>query len=187
MEFIDGKPVVNHLVRFRNRVDINDEAAKAVKDGEIVFWLLRARCLPPQYCEAGDGDDRYRLNIQAVEAAAPIQGQLRDEANTYLLHGGDAQGYFSLDIPRFPDGDNLFAQKDRQLAEITEIVKGADTIREGENVVDAVRRLLQPQLSVLEAPEISPIDDDSVERVGSIYGPNHSGRNRAVLETAFGE
>lgn len=103
MEFIDGNPVVAHRARFQNQFPVHDEDEAAVRDGETVVWIVRARCLPPQYFPASkDGLDRYRLSIQKVEEAVPLGPDLRDQALAYLSGGLD-QTYLS---PR-PEGFEL--------------------------------------------------------------------------------
>jgi hypothetical protein len=75
MEFIDDHPVVAHRVRFRGRADITDDQANLVRDNNTMVWLVRARCLPPQYHPiSADGDERYRFNIQDIEGAIPLDG-----------------------------------------------------------------------------------------------------------------
>lgn len=90
MEFIDGHAVTRYSVRFRNRSEITEAEADVVKDGNIICWLVRARCQPPAYTPvAKDEEDRLRLSVQDVQTAVPLTGNLRDSALTYLEHGAD--------------------------------------------------------------------------------------------------
>lgn len=105
MEFIDDHPVVSHRIRFKNRIDIDEDQARHVKDDRTIVWLVRARCLPPQYHPiTADSDERYRINVQAVTEALPLDGEALAQAVAYLDHGG-TQGTFNLDVPVFPEPD----------------------------------------------------------------------------------
>jgi hypothetical protein len=100
MELIDGNPVVSHVVRFKDRTEISDRDADAVKDGAVVVWIVRTRCQPPSYHSTRkDSDDRYRFNVQTVEAAAVLHGELRDGALAYLDDPTQTQGRFVFDHP----------------------------------------------------------------------------------------
>jgi hypothetical protein len=93
LELIDGNPVVSHVVRFKDRTTITDTDADAVRDGAVIVWIVRTRCQPPSYHPvAKDSDDRYRFNIQTVEAAAVLHDELRDGAIAYLDDPTQNQG-----------------------------------------------------------------------------------------------
>jgi hypothetical protein len=102
-EFIDGNPIVSHVVRFKDRATISETDAEDVKDGAVVVWIVRTRCEPPSYHPvAKDSDDRYRFNIQKVEAAAVLRGPQRDGALAYLDDPTQNQGRFVFESPTFP-------------------------------------------------------------------------------------
>jgi hypothetical protein len=147
MEFIDDKPVVAHAVRFRSRATISETDARLVRDGNIVAWLVRARCGPPSYgAAAGDEDDRCRLNVQVVEQVVPLDGAEREAALAYLEHGG-AQGYLGFDVPRHDD-PSLFDANEFgpgaafELRRLRGLLFNLGELRDNESPVDAVRRLL---------------------------------------------
>jgi hypothetical protein len=99
-EFIDGNPVLSHVVRFKDRTEITDTDANTVKDGEVILWIVRTRCQPPSYHPIEkDGDERYRYNIQEVQAAAVLHGDLRDGAIAYLDDPTQRQGRFVFTAP----------------------------------------------------------------------------------------
>ena len=109
LELIDGNPVVSHVVRFKDRTEISDEDAQAVRDGAVIVWVVRTRCQPPSYHPvAKDSDDRYRFNIQQVQAAAVLHGDLREGALAYL--DDPIQGRFVFDAPTYPDGTERLAE-----------------------------------------------------------------------------
>lgn len=101
MEFIDNHPVVDHRVRFTDRVGITEHDAELVKDGQVVVWIVQSICLPPSYHPfARDSEDRYRFNIQRVERAAALSGPLRESALAYLDDPDQRQGYLAFEAPR---------------------------------------------------------------------------------------
>lgn len=104
-ELIDGNPVVSHIVRFKDRVTINEVDAEAVRDGAVIVWIVRTVCQPPSYHPIKkDSDERYRFNIQDVKAAAVLHGELRDGALAYLDDPTQTQGRFVFEAPLY-NGD----------------------------------------------------------------------------------
>jgi hypothetical protein len=199
VEFIDEHPVVAHRVRFRNRVDVAEAHGDLVKDDMVVLWLVRTRCEPPQYHPVTkDAEERYRLNIQAVDDALPLAGQLRDQAVAYLEHGG-LQGYLDFNVPRFRQEEIFDANDygpgaaDHQLAQLAEYLNDIGEFRDNETPLDAVRRLLdhnapteEPPVAFMpETPVPLGLDTGEVEVLGSIYG-DHPPASRAIIEEAFG-
>jgi hypothetical protein len=99
-EYIDGHPVVSHIVRFKDRTPITDTDALAVRDGAVIVWIIRTVCQPPSYHPMKkDSDDRYRFNIQDVKAAAVLHDELREGALAYLDDPSQAQGRLVFDAP----------------------------------------------------------------------------------------
>lgn len=198
MEFIDDHPVVAHRVRFRNRVDVAEAHGNLVKDDMVVMWLVRTRCEPPQYHPVTkDAEERYRFNIQAVEAAVPLAAQNRDEAIAYLEHGG-LQGYLDLNVPRFRqepliEDESAPSIAERQLAQLADHLHQLGEFREDETPVDAVARLLarrrEPPApsngSTPHMPEPRGLNPGEVETLGSVYGDSPPA-SRAIIEEAFG-
>lgn len=199
MEFIDEHPVVAHRVRFRNRVDVSEAHADLVKDDMVVVWIMRTRCEPPQYHPVTkDAEERYRFNIQAVEAATPLAGALRDQALAYLETGAD-QGYLDLNVPRFRQEEIFDADEygpsaaQHQLNQLAEYLSGIGQFQEGETPLEMIRRLLGPDVSDVppqrldEHPMFSPPEPlglGEVEIVGSIYGDRRPA-SRDLIEGAF--
>lgn len=201
MEFIDDHPVVAHRVRFRNRVDIAETHGELVKDDMTVLWLVRTRCEPPQYHPiTKDADERYRFNIQAVEDAIPLAGQIRDQGMAYLEHRG-LQGYLDFNVPRFRqellfEGEPAPTTAERQLAQLAEYLHEIGEFREDETATDAVTRLLSRRGTPVAVGEPTPGTPDlvsqslglapgEVEVLGSVYG-DHPPASRAIIEDAFG-
>lgn len=204
MEFIDDHPVVSHRVRFRNRVEIADDQAGLVKDDMTVAWLVRTRCLPPQYHPVnGEDEERYRFNIQAVQHAVPLAGVMRDQALAYLEHGGH-QGYVDFGVPRFKQ-DPMFDAEEfgadaaaHQLARLAEYLHEIGEFREDETALDAVRRLLERRFSPIDHDEPVALgerepfpvplglDTGEVEVVGSIYPNGNRPASRTLIEDWFG-
>ena len=200
MEFIDEHPVVAHRVRFRNRVDVSEAHADLVKDDMVVVWIMRTRCEPPQYHPVTkDAEERYRFNIQAVEAATPLAGVLRDQALAYLETGAD-QGYLDFNVPRFRQ-EEIFdpnqygpGAAEHQLNQLAEYLHEIGELHEDDTPVEAVRRLVEgrtqdpsakmPDERPLFPPTPEPLGLGEVEVVGSIYGDRRPA-SRDLIEGAF--
>lgn len=204
MEFIDDHPVVSHQVRFKNRTDITAEQAQLVKDDLVVVWLVRARCQPPSYHPVGrDTAERYRFNVQAVEGAAPLDGDMRTQALAYLEHGPD-QAYVEFGNPRFKQED-LFDAADYgpdaaeyQIAELARYLHDQGALDPDLSPVDNVRLLVE---ALNDEPKVIPaiqqlfrepslLDDNTpgeVEVVGSIYSNGRRPASLEVLRKAFGD
>jgi hypothetical protein len=194
VEFIDDHPVVAHRVRFRNRVDVAEAHSDLVKDDMVVVWLMRTRCEPPQYHPVTkDAEERYRFNIQNVQGAVPLEGQLRDQALAYIEHG-NAQGYLDLEVPKHPEA--LFdpseygpGAAENQIAEFTKYLDEIGELRDDETPVEALRRIVEGDQGAERhelPPQIElPLSPGDVETLGSIYG-DHPPPSRAIIEQAFG-
>lgn len=186
MEFIDEKPVVAHVIRFRNRAAITETSARLVRDGDTVVWLVRARCQPPSYGPAaGDENDRCRLNVQVVEEAIPLDGAEREAALALLDHGNH-QGYLDFggrhDDPALFDATDFGPGAPAELHRLRGLL--ADELRDGESVVDAVQRLLNTTPPTETPPPPRPLPEhDGVEVVGSVP---RSAETQRYLDEAFG-
>lgn len=189
MECIDDHPVVNHRVRFRGRADITEDQAPLVRDGHIVVWLVRTRCRPPQYHPVtADSDDRYRFNIQDVEAVVPLDGEPRNQALAYLDHHPHAQGYLHLEIPRHPETSlDPDLDLDRDLSDALAYLEAHNVRRPGETLLDVLTRILEPPPEPQPAPAPLPAPSgQDVEVVGSVYRNGRPGATQAILEEQFG-
>lgn len=200
MEFIDDHPVVSHQVSFKNRAEITDQQAKQVKDDMVVAWLVRTRCQPPSYHPVGrDSGERYRFNVQKVEDAVPLDGDLRAQALAYLEHGPD-QGYVDFGNPRFQQDELFDGGGDRDskqvLSEIAEVLHRAGVLDESVALVENVGRLVGNRQVPPPRPEASepvehgplvPVGAGEVERVGSIYRNGRRPASLDVLREAFGD
>lgn len=185
MEFIDQHPVVSYRVRFKDRAEITDEAAAAVKDGNVIHWLVRARCQPPSYHPVTkDAEERYRFNVQEVESVLPLQGSAADAAVAFMAHG-EVQGYLNLGAARYPDPDGAI----EELAQIRELLVEAGI---EDSPVEYLRKTL-PAATVIEEDHPRPLVDvlaepstNGVEVVGSIY---RGGRSETydLLDAMFGD
>jgi hypothetical protein len=134
VEFIDGHPVTDCRVRFRLRAIVEAEHADAVRDGDVIIWVVRARCLPPQYFEVTkDSDERYKLAIQDVEDAVPLTGESRAAAIAFL-DGGRDQLTLPFDAPDEPIESS-------EVAELRLLLDDLGGIGDGETLADAVARL----------------------------------------------
>lgn len=115
MELIDGNPVVRHVVRFKDRTQISENDATHVRDGAVLVWLVKARCEPPSYHPLEkDSDNRYRFNVQVVQAATVLAGKLRDGALAYLDDPTQDQGHLVFDHPIFPE--DIYVLEDERAA-----------------------------------------------------------------------
>lgn len=162
MEFIDGHAVIAHQVRFRLRTDISERYVDAVRDGDTIVWLVRSRCLPPQYFPtAKDSDDRYKLAVQDVENAVPLTGAQREAALSYLDHGSD-----QLLLPFDPP------QPNDEIAELHAWLADIGDLREGESVLQTFQRLFAARPETKEAPEQNVLPDSdylaAVERATAV-------------------
>jgi hypothetical protein len=164
IELIDGNPVVSHVVRFKDRVEITDTDAEAVKDGAVVVWIVRTRCQPPSYHPvAKDSEDRYRFNIQEVEAAAVLHGTLRDGAIAYLDDPTMNQGRFVFDHPTY------WEPGDAETVDICEFGKK-----------DPVATITLADFESADTAVIEQDDDGTVHVVGNVYGPTGSEIQRLI-------
>lgn len=196
MEFIDDHPVTSHRVRFQGRAEITEIDAGHVKDGNVMAWLVRTRCQPPQYHPlARDADDRYRFNIQAVETAMPLTGSARDAA-LIRLNRGQPQLWDIEDQPdaTLEDPDDLH----REVAALRDYLAELGELHEGERLVNAVTRVVEQRSGTvmgvgrvedpafaMAAQRVSDPDSD-VEVVGSIYRNDRKSDLQALLNEQFG-
>jgi hypothetical protein len=137
MELIDGHPVVEHQVRFRLRTTVDERYAEQIRDGETMVWIVRALCKPPQYYPLGkEADERYKLAVQDVEAAAPLSGEAVAGALAYLDGAGD-----QLVLPFGNDDDD-------EVTELRSLLSDIGELREGERLADTFRRVAQASIQV---------------------------------------
>ncbi len=165
-ELIDGNPVVSHVVRFKDRTTISETDAQEVRDGAVIVWIVRARCEPPSYHPVRkDSDDRYRFNVQTVQAAAVLHGELRDDALAYLDDPTQAQGRLRFDAPTYPE---------REPAEITSDLAFFET----------AEPLLGPKISpdALAGPDPEPEPAGDTVRI-PLYEGGGSETHRLMAET----
>jgi len=175
LELIDGNPVVSHVVRFKDRTTITEHDAQAVRDGAVVVWIVRTLCQPPSYHPvAKDTDDRYRFNIQDVQAAAVLHGELRDGALAYLDDPTMTQGRFVFDAPVYNGEAGVVDVKDTPAFQETGTAWPPVYLYGSEEPV-TTRPL--PDLPDSAYPpggtplEVELDDDDETHRVvGSVYG-----------------
>lgn len=203
MENIDGRPVVSHRVRFRDRAVVPERYRDLVRDGERIVWLVRATCKPPSYHVIDDAD-RYRLNIQVVEDAIPLDGTDRETAIALLDHDGTAQGLF-VDVPAYR-GEEKSAQE--TLDELRTWLDGLGASRDDETLLATIQRLTGNQAmgadSVVQYPQpfevtVTPepaftsqydptpvrMDAGSTERIGRLHDQGHRGETSALLDEVF--
>lgn len=197
VELIDGHPVVEQQIRFRLRTIVDERYSSQIRDGETMVWVVRALCKPPQYYPlAKEADERYRLAVQDVEAAAPLAGEARASALAYIDGAGD-----QLVLPF--NGEDELEELRSHLSDIGEL-------HEGERLVDAFRRLTPGSVVIEEppraevpperveprsdaeppAPYVPPAialpDSGDVEVVGSIYRRGRSELSD-LIDSKFGE
>lgn len=170
-ESIDGNPVVSHLVRFKDRVTITDEDAQHVRDGAVIIWILRTRCQPPSYHPVEkDSDDRYRFNIQSVQAAAVLHGELREGAIAYLDDPTQGQGRLRFVAPTYPDDEPVDA-KDSSVWRETATTFPPHAVDIDTPLPDFPDSAYPPGGTPLE---VDLIDEGAVRTAGSIYGDRGS-------------
>ena len=179
LELIDGNPVVSHVVRFKDRTTINEHDADAVRDGAVVVWIVRTVCQPPSYHPVKrDSDERYRFNIQNVQAAAVLHGELRDGALAYLDDPTMTQGRFVFDAPLY-DGSDEPAEINTNLAfhEIPAEWSGP--------LPDMPDSAYPPGGTPLDVKLLADLagddeDEDGVRVAGSVYGVGGSDTQRLL-------
>lgn len=157
MELIDGHPVMEHQIRFRLRTIIDERYADQIRDGETMAWVVRALCKPPQYYPLGkEADERYKLAVQDVQAAAPLAGEARASALAYLDGASD-----QLVLP--------FNGEDDELAELRDHLSGIGELRDDERLVDTFRRLTPGTIVIEEPPraEVPPERPSEREPTGA--------------------
>lgn len=124
-----------------------------------MVWLVKARCLPPQYHPTAKGaEERYRFNIQEVTTVTPLSGTMREEAIAYMDHGID-QSFCSESrefAPRFPFQDG-FAPCAQEAHELAEYLHEIGELQENETLTSALRRLLERRITVDNRVPISRI------------------------------
>lgn len=207
MEYIDDHAVIRYQVRFRDRIEIPEDQAANVRDGNIMVWLVRTECLPPSYHPVTkDSEDRYRFNIQAVHAAVPLKGPQR-EAGLVFLESGSDQGYLAFEAPSYSENGlhDPLAQHD-ELEEIAKVLATHGIVpADGETLGRCLDRVLpavrfpdrdpDPDPQPTDGPEYHEDhaawdrrqfpDGTGVEVVGSIYS-NGKSKDRQLIEEAFG-
>lgn len=177
-ELVDGKPVVSHVVRFKDRVTITDTDAEAVRDGAVVVWIVRTVCQPPSYHPTKkDSDDRYRFNIQNVKAAAVLHDELREGALAYLDDPSQTQGRLVFDAPLY-NGDVGPAEIVDNLAFVE-----TGTVWPPGPLPDLPASAYPPGGTPLEVDllDVELPDDDSSVRV-SIYGEEGSDTQKLLAK-----
>lgn len=188
MEYIDDRPVVEHQVRFRNRVPVTETDAPLVRDGNTVVWLLRARSSPPLYTSPSPGsEERVRVNVQIVEDAVPLAGSAGESATAYLdwrLDGDTPEGASLFDPAHFGPGVH------GDLYRLRRLLEDRGHLRDDEDPVDTVARLLSAAVPANEHPQpiagspvTAPPEPDGVEVVGTIH---RGATTQRYLDEAFG-
>jgi len=161
VELIDGHPVMEHQIRFRLRATVDEHYAGEIRDGETMVWLVQALCKPPQYYPLGkDADERYKLAVQDVQAAAPLVGEGRASALAYLDGAGD-----QLVLPFH--GEDEATELRAYLATIGEL-------NDDERLIDAFHRLTTPSTVVVEQ-----------EPAADAVPPEVAAERAAVMERAM--
>lgn len=205
MEFIDDHPVIRYQVRFRDRVEIPEDQAAGVRDGNIMVWLVRTECLPPSYHPVTkDAEERYRFNIQAVQGAVPLKGAQREAALVFIESGPD-QGYLAFEAPSYSENGLHDPLAERsELEAIAKVLASHGIVAaDGESLDACLDRVLPPVRFPDPDPEPQPSDGPEhhedhaawdrrqfpepggVEVVGSIYS-NGKSKDRKLIEEAFG-
>jgi hypothetical protein len=175
LEMIDGNPVVAHLVRFKDRATISEIDAEAVRDGAVIVWIVRTVCQPPSYHPMSKGsDERYRFNIQAVQAAAVVHGELRDGALAYLDDPTQTQGRLVFEHPTYSSED-----EDPGPADIVTSLAFMETgtVWPPGPLPDLPDTAYGPGNTPLE---VDFDDDENSHVVGSVYGPQGSDAHRLL-------
>lgn len=196
-EFIDGNPVTRHVVRFKDRAQISDIDAEAVKDGAVIVWIVRTRCQPPSYHPIGHGsDERYRFNVQTVEAAAVVHGDLRDGALAYLDDPTQTQGRLIFGHPTYeaeetivdlyefgnaepvgtitmppgpePDSDDAYHHDTAKLPDVPDDPQFGSPDRDP--IAAIATGDILARLEATDTAELEADEDGTVHVVGSVYG-----------------
>lgn len=160
MELYDGIPVTSYQGRFSGSFEVDGRNNDLVKLGKVCVWVVVARSGESQTKEVADGEEAQRKVVQKVEAAIPLEGDLRDEAIVWLSHDGERG---SIGFAR----ENTPAE--RQLEKLRlylEEFHGDSLKGEGEEtVMDATMRLLDRLASGVPVErDLEDMDDN--ERPG---------------------
>lgn len=190
-EMFDGYTVDAYQARFSGTIDVEDEFAESLYTGRVTVWLLAARNGEAQFKETADAESVIRKNVQKIEMAIPLDGQMRDEAIIYLSHAGTQGGVsFKRDVSQESEEiDRLAGYLLRNFGQ--EIGREAS-----ESAVDVALRLLDrvlvEEVPTIEIPsdvdpetgEVHPVplievlanvtDDDVTVTVGSIDDRRYS-------------
>jgi hypothetical protein len=160
-------------VRFADRVDIDERDAQAVRDGEVLVWLVQAECQPPSYQRMkADSEERCRFNGQKVLRATPLAGSLAESAIAYLDHPNQDQGWLAFSSPYY----------DGEIHDPTaELPPGTCPICLGNLTESGTCETGHKPIANSED------DDQGTTVVGSIYGPEHRGDTQRLLDEAFGK
>lgn len=171
MELYDGIPVTSYQGRFSGSFEVDGNNNDLLKLGKVCLWVVVARSGESQTKEIADGEEAQRKVVQKVEAAIPLQGDLRDEAIVWMSHDGErgSVGFARENTPA-----------ERQLEKLglyLEEFHGESLKPEGsESVIDATMRLLDrlamgvpiereaqldDQIEALEAVLATPADEES--------------------------
>lgn len=150
-EMFDGYSVNAYQARFAGTIDVEDEFAESLYTGRVTVWLLAARNGEAQFKEHPDGDSVTRKNVQKIEMAVPLDGELRNDAIVYLSHAG-TQGGVSFRRER-DEGSEIDRLAGFLLRNFGQEI-GADA---SESAVDVAVRLLERVLveksPVIEVPD----------------------------------
>lgn len=188
MEYHDGKPVTRHEAWFRKRVfEVPETDADALEEDRVVPWLVMGVSRDSSYHKRRDDPDaKARTCIIDVDTVAPLTGELREQAVSYLA--ASANGELAARASSRPSDIDL----DR-LADYLRAHHGVDA--HGGAAVDAVIALLEDQapapLPGPARPELPPppvVDQDDfmagAEVIGTIY---RNAKTHAVLDQAFSD
>lgn len=156
MELYDGIPVTSYQGRFSGSFEVDGRNNDLVKLGKVCVWVVVARSGESQTKEVADGEEAQRKVVQKVEAAIPLEGDLRDEAIVWLSHDGERG---SIGFAR----ENTPAE--RQLEKLRlylEEFHGDSLKGEGEEtVMDATMRLLDRLASGVPVErDVEDLDDN---------------------------
>jgi hypothetical protein len=91
---IDGHEIEQWQGRFTKTFDIDRDNLEQMRLDKVVLWVVATRAGDSNFKVLDSGEVR-KVTVYKVEDAAPLSGELRDQAMTFLAHG-PGHGHFAL-------------------------------------------------------------------------------------------
>jgi len=150
-ETFDGMTITEYLARFTGTFDVDPEFAEGLHTGKVTVWLVAASTEKTQIDSHQDAGEATRKNIQKIETAIPLAGELRDQAIVFLSYEG-VQGHVGF----IREGRSQDTEAMDRLGNYL-VQNYAEQMRDDESAVDLTIRLLD-----------TPVDRNTGEVMGEV-------------------